>query len=59
METPIELIEQAANFYEIILLKSVDVVSNVVPHLGVKMAAAVRQCERQVKLAALFRFSLF
>ena len=33
-------------------------VGNVVPHLGVKMAAAVRQRERQVKLAAFFGLGL-
>ena len=35
LEASIELVEQAADFYEIILLKAVDMVSNVVPHLGV------------------------
>ena len=59
LKTSVELVEQPADFYEIILFKAVDMVSNVVPHLRVKMAAAVRQRKRQVKLATLFRLSLF
>ncbi len=55
---PLNLIEQAAHFDEIILLKAVDVVGYVVPHLGVQVAGAVRQRQGQVKLAALLRLGL-
>ena len=59
LEAPVELVEQAANFYKIILLKAVDVVSNVVPHFGVKMAAAVGESERQIQFAAFLGLGLF
>src|ERR1041385_3968664 len=59
LEASVELVEQPANFYEIILLKGVDVIGNIVPHFGVKMAAAVRKRERQIKLSAFFGLGLF
>src|SRR3954462_12452442 len=59
LEAVVEFVEQTANLYEVILLKAVDMVGNVVPHLGVKMAAAVCQCQCQIKLAALFWLGLF
>ena len=38
---PLNLLSSPANFHEIVLLEDVDVVGDVVPHLGIKMAGAV------------------
>ena len=52
------LIDQALDFDEVVLLKGVDGIFDVVPHLGFEMAAAVAQGEGQIRLAALLGFDL-
>src|SRR6266700_1241622 len=58
MEAAVKLVDQAANFDEVVLLKAIDVVSDVVPHLCVEVTGAVRQRERQVEFTVLFRLGL-
>ena len=51
LEAVLILVDQAFDLYEIFLLKSVERIIHVVPHLCFQMAAAVPQRERQVRLA--------
>jgi len=59
LEAAIELIDQAADLHKIVLLKAAEILADVVPHFRVNVAGAVREGQRQVKLAALFGLSLF
>src|SRR5260370_2508760 len=59
LETAVEFIDEPADFDEVILLEAVDVVGDVVPHLGFHMAVATGQDQRQIKLATLLWLGLF
>ena len=52
-------IDEPFDFQEIVLLKSVEDLLNVVPHLGFDLAATVAKGECEIRLAGLLRLDLF
>ena len=58
LEAVLIFVEQAFDFYEIVLLEGVDCVLDVVPHLGVELAGAITQNKRQIRLSGLLRLDL-
>ena len=59
LEPSIEFVQQSADFDKVILIECSQVLIHVVPHLGLKLAGAIGNRERQVELAALFGLDLF
>src|SRR5258708_19450987 len=53
LEASIELVEQAAHFYEVVALKAVDVLVYVVPHFGFNLAAPLYHRQQHLKLSPL------
>src|SRR5437764_12256885 len=52
------LVDQPANLEEVVLLKGVDRVGNVVPHLGLDLAGAIAKRERKKNVSALLGLDL-
>src|ERR1700722_2756713 len=56
--TILVLIDQSLDLEEVILIKHGDELVDVIPHLRFDLATAIRQNQRQIRLAILFRFNL-
>jgi hypothetical protein len=58
LETLLVFIDEALDLEEIVLLKSIEHFLDVIPHFCFELAAAITECEREVRLAGFLRFDL-